>query len=322
MRVEVRPLPKNTIWHGKKEEESFTRPKKVQVLVNPQTGRLATGLTEEQAKEYGKLLGLDLSDNFDPENPHPYWSTSISAMILRNETMVFDTDIPRDFVKIANMKACKFIANSLKEYEAGLFPYATHVIHDEEAEYTRQASIINVKKKAFELSLSMGLDEKCDIIQILANKSLRGKSQNFIDVEIDNLITNSPSDFVKLATLDKNQRFVHALINEALYRNILTKEGSAVCYMGDTLGHTIEDTISYFQDPNNQAQKAIILDRMSKNRSGNNVGVSKPTALVNAVTKQEAPKEIIEAPKEIIEEKVIIKETVKETVKEKAPKEV
>ena len=53
--VEVRPIEVKK-WHGKKGQESFTRPKKIQALIDPVTMQYATGLTEEDiAKLRGKV---------------------------------------------------------------------------------------------------------------------------------------------------------------------------------------------------------------------------------------------------------------------------
>ena len=48
--------------------------------------------------------------------------------------MIFDTSNPLDFIKMRVCKASRFVANSWKEFEEGLFPEATHVIFDESEE--------------------------------------------------------------------------------------------------------------------------------------------------------------------------------------------
>jgi len=75
MLVEIRPVPTKgdrKPWEGA-EEYDFTRPKVYEVLYSSELGCNATGLTEEEAIEYGKRIGVDLSSRFDSEKPHPYW---------------------------------------------------------------------------------------------------------------------------------------------------------------------------------------------------------------------------------------------------------
>src|ERR1019366_7157512 len=116
--VEIRPLPQKK-WHGKKDGESFAQPKAVEVLYDPEKGTYATGLTDEEANEYGKKLGVNLSSIFIADEPHEYWGNKASWIVLPNRTVLFNTEKPADFVKIKNMKASSRVANSMAEWEAG-----------------------------------------------------------------------------------------------------------------------------------------------------------------------------------------------------------
>jgi len=260
--VEIRPIDSKK-WHDKKGKESFTQPKVVEVLYDKSTGRYATGLTEEEAAEYGKRLGVDLSDNFSYDKPHPFWSTKAAEIRLENNTMIFNMDNPAHFVKVKNMKASKQVANSVKEYEDGLFPDATHVIFDESEEIDLKASKIKLKEKATIVASKMSKDEKINIIQILSQKSLRGRSDNFISVEMDTILEEQATDFLRYATMDKQEVYVRAAILECIHRNILTKEGSAVYYMGEQIGMDYESAVSWFKDPQNSKMKVAILEKIN-----------------------------------------------------------
>lgn len=262
MIVEVRPLPIKR-WHGKDEKESFTQPKTIEALYDSNTGKYATGLTEKEAEEYSKKLGVDLSDIFIPETPHSFWSSKAAQIKLENNTMLFNTEKPADFVKVKLMKASKFIANSMKDWEDNKFPHATHVIFDEEEEVTEKASKIQLKNNASQLAFEMSGDEKINIIQILSNKSLRGRSNNFIDVEIDALINEQASDFIRFAKMDKQEVYVRASILECIHRNILTKEGAAIYYMGELVGLDFENAVEWFVNPQNSKMKVSILEKLN-----------------------------------------------------------
>jgi hypothetical protein len=131
--VEVRPLPIEK-WHKKEGKETFSQPKGSQVLYDSKTGKYSTGLTDEEAEQWGKDLGLDLSNKFNPTQEHPTWSMKSWNIRLENNTMFFDTTKLIDKIKVRNMKANKFVANSLKEWKEGKWPDATHVIFDESDE--------------------------------------------------------------------------------------------------------------------------------------------------------------------------------------------
>ena len=51
MKVQIRPLP-SVKWHGKTGNESFTRPKIIQALVDPDSMTYSTGLSEEEEKSW------------------------------------------------------------------------------------------------------------------------------------------------------------------------------------------------------------------------------------------------------------------------------
>ena len=64
--------------------------------------------------------------------------------------------------------------------------------------------------------------------------------------------------------MDKQLVYTRASVQEALHRNVLTKEGSAVYYMGDKLANDVEDAVKYFMDPSNQKLKVAILEKLNK----------------------------------------------------------
>lgn len=263
MKVEVRPLdiPK---WHKKKGKEAFQQPHAIEALYDSQIGGYATGLTEEEVEKYQKKLGVDLSNVYDQEKPHPFWSSKMGNIKLENRTMIFETEKALDFVRVKVMKASKFVANSMKEWEDGDYPEATHVITDEEETIKARATKLQKKNKAFKVAMKLSKDDQVNLIQVISDKSCRGRSQDFIDLEIDDLINEKLEEFLKYAEMDKKTLYLRAAILEAIHRNILTKEGTSILYLSDKLGFDFEDTVNWFANPQNQQMKVAILDKLNK----------------------------------------------------------
>ena len=261
--VEIRPLdiPR---WHGKEGKEAFTQPHIIEALYDHELGGYATGLTEDEAIKYGKKLGVDLGNVFNQDEPHVFWGSKMGRIKLENATMILDDTKALEFVKVKVMKASKYVANSLKEWEDGLFPEATHVIFDESEEIAIKATKIQKKKKAVKLSYELAKADQASIVQILTGKSVRGRSQDFIDIEIDNLINERTDDFLRQAQMDKKELSIRAAVLEAIFRNILTKEGTSIFYLSDKIGFDFESTIEWFKDPQNQNMKVSILDKLNK----------------------------------------------------------
>lgn len=261
MLVEIRPLPIQK-WHKKKGKEAFAQDKTVEVLYSEELGKLATGLTEEEAIEYGKKLGVDLSDRFNPDEPHPFWTSKASWIPLPNKTLIFNDQRPSDFVKIANCKTSKFVANSLAEYQAGKWPDATHVIFSEEEEMELKATKFQLKQKAGVQLIEASLERKIALVQILSNKTVKGRSPSFIDGIISEIVEEKPEELLKALSMDKEEVIVRSSVLELLQKNILTKQGSAIYYMGDKIGLDYEDTVKYFKDPNNAVMKVTLLEKL------------------------------------------------------------
>jgi hypothetical protein len=261
--VEIRPLdiPK---WHGKKGEESFTQPHTIECLYDPMTGGYATGLTEGEEKKYAKKLGVDLSSVFNQDEPHPFWNSKMGRVALENATMIFDDTRSLDFVKVKMLKASKYVANSIKEWEEGMFPEATHVIFDESEEENIKATKALKKQKAMKLSLDLSADDKANIVQILTGKTVRGRSSNYLVGEIDDLMEDRLDDFIREASKDKKDLHIRGSVLEAIHRNILTKEGSSILYLSDKIGFDFESAVEWFKDPQNQNLKSSILEKLNK----------------------------------------------------------
>lgn len=263
MLVEIRPLPEKK-WHGKKGKESFAQTKTIQALYDVDTSKYATGLTPEEAAHYGKILGVDLSDTFNPLEPHSFWDSKPGEIKLENRTMILDTSKPMDFVKVRVMKASKYVANSMKDAEDNKFPDASHVIFDEEEEVSLKASKVQKRRQAILIASKMSKEDKISMIQLLSDKSFRGKSDDFIDVEIDEVINEKVDDFLKYANMGREEVSVRARVLELIMRNILTKEGGSIYYMGELIGMDYEAAVEWFKNPQNSRIKVSILEKLNK----------------------------------------------------------
>lgn len=263
MKVEVRVID-NESWHKKGKEQSFKRPITIEALYNTTTKKYAIDLSEEKLKQYSETLGVDLDPTFRLGILHPFYCNAQGRVKLENNTMIFDTNNILDDIKVGIMKASPFVANSLKEYEDGLFPDATHYIHSEEEEVAVKARKVEINNSCIVAASKMSLEEKINLAIVLGNKPLKGRSQSFVDVAIDEIIKERPVDFLTYAKMDKKEINTRATILEAMRLNVLTKEGPSICFMGDPIGYGLDEAVKWFNDPNNQKIKLSILEKLNK----------------------------------------------------------
>lgn len=262
MKIEVRPIESKR-WHGKKGKESFTRPKKIQALVDGDSLTYATGLSPEEAEEYGRKLKKDLSNVFDPDSTHEFWDSPMGVIKLENNTMIFDTTKNLDFVHVKIMKASKFVANSMKEYEEGKYPEATHVIFDESEEVEKLAKKVEIEERAVKEVADLSVRQKRDIILILSEKSAKGKSDSYVTVKMSELVKSNPKSVLRLIDTESEEVAVHALIVECLQNSILTKKGHKISYHDSVLGSDIEDVIEYLLKDENQTLKLRLTEQVN-----------------------------------------------------------
>lgn len=256
--VEVRPIERAK-WHGKVGEESFQRPKKFQVLVDTDSMNYATGLTDEEILELNKRVKYDLTPNFDSENPHIFWDSPMAMFKMDNNTMFFDISQPLNYIKVKNMKASKFIANSVADYEEGLFPEATHVIFDEAAQAEVKATKIEKHSNAIIAASNMSKDKKIQIILSLSNKDMKGQSDNFINVEMRKVIDNDTEEFLRYTSMKSDELSNYALVLEALQKSVLRKEGHKILFHDSTIGMDEVEVARYLMLPDNQDLKIRIM---------------------------------------------------------------
>lgn len=262
MKIEVRPIERKT-WHGKTGKDSFTRPKTLQALVNADTLEYATGLTKEEEEKYGEIFKQDLSKMYNHEKPHVFWDSKTPRIKLENHTLFFDTDKPLDFIKYKIMKESKYVANSMLEYEEGVYPEATHVIFDEAMANEVKASKIQIKKKAVIETNKLSKTRKVQMLMVLAGKNAKNESDAFIEVEIDKLVEKDPAKVVDFIMKDKEAAAMEALVLECLQKNVLKKVGHKILYHDSVLGVDMYDVAEYLNDTKNQELKLRLLAQIN-----------------------------------------------------------
>ena len=261
--IEVRLIERER-WHGLKGKDTITRPTTVEALLSNATGKLATGLSPEDRERLEKTTGLDLSDDYVPGRPHPFYSSKAGEVKLEPGTNIFDTDKPFEEIKVKLLKASDFVANSQKEYDEGKFPLAQFVIYDEREELEVKASKSAIRRQVILETDKLTPERKAEIIQITLGLNVRNQSDNFLNLRLVEAVEKKGADTVlTLIKRDKARTSVHAMALEAIHKNILRKEGSSYYYMDDQLGFDLESTLDYLQDKKNQALKAQIIEKLN-----------------------------------------------------------
>ncbi len=264
--VTIKPLDIEK-WHGKKGADSFSQPKKYCPLYSDEIGGYDTNLNDDDLKRLSNLIpNRDLSNIYDPSKPHPFWGSSEVVVKLPNHAVTFDTSKPLDFIKVAYLKSprFKYVANSVKDWEQGLYPEATHVIYDEEEEIEKKSKVYSNKSDAWTLVASLTMEEKRNIAQIVYNKPVRKASENTLMTIIGEAIESDIERFLSYARMNKAELHLRALINEASFRGVIIKKNSNLYFMDELIGVNIDDAVKFLSDKQNQSIKATIIAKIEE----------------------------------------------------------
>ena len=210
-------------WHGlhKVGRTKFQDTQDViQVLFDRKQGALATGLDNDTEARLSSSLGVSLANNSTNEFWHDF------KIKLKDQTMIFDTSKPMEELQVFVLKASKFIANSQKELEQGLWPSAKYVIYDEQTEIEKQAAEVQTKAKAIDIFNNLSPEKKLDILK-LYGKAVENSSNDFVYTKLYEIVEDNPIDFITQATKSPEEIKVKALIFDLEKLGILRRKGTA-----------------------------------------------------------------------------------------------
>jgi hypothetical protein len=234
MKVIVKPLNRNA-WSG------IIQYKNCHTSLAPyftRTGRLYTGLSEEDEKRLGEKLRLELNPS------SPFWITFHIKM--SGKDLILDTDDSYDELRYLFLKSHKRVANGLSDRKAT----ANFVIINEEEEAVESNKIGQVKRKALK-EFDM---RKC--LRLYGHKA-DDLSNETVEFKLSTLVEEDPDRFLETWVLNTNKD-TEFLIQEAIAKNVIRKTKNVYKYGTDIIGHGIDETILFIDSPENQDLKLAI----------------------------------------------------------------
>jgi len=235
-------------WHGlhKVGRTRFQDTQDViQVLYDRKQGALATGLDNDTETRLASSLGVSLANNSANEFWHDF------KIKLQDQTMIFNTSNPIEELQVYVLKASKFIANSQKELDQGLWPNAKYVIYDEQTELEKQAAEVQTKAKAIDIFNGLSPEKKLNLLK-LYGKAVENSSNDFVYTKLYEIVENDPIDFITQSNKSPEEIKVKALIFDLEKIGILRRKGTAYLYNDQQVGFDYDDTVSYLLSPANQ----------------------------------------------------------------------
>jgi hypothetical protein len=245
MKVIVKTINKN-MWAG------VAQYKNCSTWLSPyltRTGRVYTGLTEEEEKRLGEKLRIDLSSK------SIFWVAFHIKMGAKD--LVLDLDDPYDELRYIFLKGHKRVANGLADRKAT----ANYVIINEESE-AKETNIRNkVKRQALREFDKMTLTDMKRCLRILGSKADEMSSE-VVEQKLGDAVESDPTTFLD-KWVNNTRKETEFLVQDAVAKNVLRKNKNVYRYGTDIIGHTLEEVVVYLDAPENQDLKFAITKETS-----------------------------------------------------------
>jgi len=209
------------------------------------SGVLNTGLTEEDE------LRLENKMNMSPGTLSrynvDYWT--MFRVDVPSDGIQLNLANPEDELKYLVLKAHQRVANS--EMERFDTPFAEYVMTSKEQEARVENKKSKLKRKAYKVFSNMNTTEMRDVLKVIGKRAGDDASVDFVESQLDKVVTDDPQGF--LTTVEDPTFKMRAFIDDCLASRVLVKNGTKYQLPGgDTVGYTLEQTIEYLQNPDNQ----------------------------------------------------------------------
>lgn len=212
------------------------------------SGRLYTGLSKEDEERIGAALGYDLRPGSD------FWHTF--RVRITGEDITMNTTEPNDELKYLFLKGHKRVRNGLNDIK----PTANYVLVNKEEEATKANEYARIKRRAYKELDKMSIKDMRKALRILGQNA-SNVGDEVVEARLNEFIENSPSNFLE-KWIDNPHRNTEFLIKEAISTNVIRRNKTVYKYGSDVIGNTLEDAISYLDNPEFAEIKTAILNEV------------------------------------------------------------
>ena len=215
------------------------------------SGSRNTGLTPEDEKELEEALGYKegtLSKTSE------FWHTY--SIKIGADGKKLNTNNPYDKLIYMVLKSHKRVANGFDT----LTPDKDFVLVNQELEAISKNKANRRKREAIVEYSKLTPDQMRKCLKILGINADNSSSE-VVESTLYEVIENRPDEFF-LKWVDNNNKDIEYMIKQAISKNILRKNKSIYYYGTDIIGASLDDTIAYFKDKNNNDIKLAVMSAL------------------------------------------------------------
>jgi len=275
MRVILRPIGKNA-WSG------LVKYRNCYEDISPywtRSGRIYTGLTTEDEKRLGELLGIDLRANSD------YWKTFYIRTMGRD--VYLDLDDPQDELKYLFLKNHKRVKNSLMENKAT----ANFVLVNKDEEAKRANVFNRARRDAIKEFDKMSAEDLRKCLRLYGHNA-DSMSAEVAENKLFDIVEGNPQSFLD-KWVNNPHRETAVLVERAISKNIIRKNKNIYKYGSEIIGHNLGETVAFLDDSKNQDIKITILKAIESKETV--ITSVEPEPMAETVNEERVTKEVEDA---------------------------
>lgn len=257
LKIEIRPIPnRKGIRDFSEELEYFSQAHIISPLVNPDTLKYKTGLSEEDIKHLKDInFPYNISDNYVKGVAHEFWeSTTVKVELLNTPIFLYPGKNEIDFIKYKWLLESKFVYSSEQDIVEGGKSEATHFIYDEGEEIAAKASKIDERNRISIKVDKLSKQKKKEFILILLNENTDNKDEDYLTVRFEDILSNKNLYAELTELLDAKQEYISmkAEVKTAIQKNVLKRTKFGIFFFDTNLGYSEDDVIEQLSKPENQ----------------------------------------------------------------------
>jgi hypothetical protein len=222
----------------------FLRYPKCQEAIMAAHGRggYDVGIDEKTRRHLENALQLKVGDL----DAHSKFWVSYNVRVT-DKDLELDLSRPRDLLDYYVLRSSNRVAPSVNDLLQ--FPKADYVIYDAEEEARKENLKVRAKTEAYKKYTSMTPQDMRDALKLMG-KRVTDMSSTVVENILNRMVEEEPMEFNRVVNLPNYK--LRVLVSDLTGANILRINGGHY-FFGDTpLGHDLETTLVYLDDPKNQ----------------------------------------------------------------------
>jgi len=212
------------------------------------SGRIYTGLTKTDEDRLGDLLGEDLRASSD------FWKEF--HIRTAGKDLYLDTEDPLNELKWLFLKNHKRVKASLVEQKAT----ANFVLVNKDEEAKRSNVYNKIRRDAIKSFDGLSPDDMRRCLRLYGHNG-DTLSNEVVENRLFEIVEGNPQAFLD-RWVNNKQRDTEVIIEQAISKNIIRRNKNIYKYGTEVVGHTLQETAQFLDNPKNQDVKIVILKQI------------------------------------------------------------